>query len=116
MNLHHNGVTLPINEKRKPSHDLAAFQAALRRRDGVNFTGAAVRGAAELGFGHAEMLEVLQAMERRHFYKSMTSKADHRQWQDVYHAPSPAGLVYVKFTLGVVSQFTLLSFKAKDHD
>lgn len=107
---------MPINDKLRPTYDLAAFQQACARRSGVAFTGAAVRGAAELGFGRAEMLEVLRAMERRHFYKSMTSIADHRVWQDVYHAPSPTGLVYVKFTAGTVTQFTLLSFKEKDRD
>lgn len=29
----------------------------------------------------------------------MTTFADHTVWQDVYHAPTPQGLAYVKFTL-----------------
>src|SRR5277367_4000983 len=37
-------------------------------------------------------------MQRSQFYKSMTAHADHRVWQDVYHVPSVAGLLYVKFT------------------
>ncbi len=38
----------------------------------------------------------------------MTTFADHTVWQDVYHAPTPAGVAYVKFTLrqgAVVIQF-----------
>lgn len=52
----------------------------------------------------------------------MTAYADQRIWQDVYHVPSPAGTLYVRFTpwaaLGkadTVSEFLLLSFKAKNN-
>jgi motility quorum-sensing regulator/GCU-specific mRNA interferase toxin len=37
-------------------------------------------------------------------------------WQDVNHVPSEAGLLYVKFTADVVTEFLLLSFKEKDDD
>jgi motility quorum-sensing regulator/GCU-specific mRNA interferase toxin len=43
----------------------------------------------------------------------MTSHGYHRIWQDVYHVPSEAGLLYVKFTASGVSEFLLLSFKEK---
>ena len=46
----------------------------------------------------------------------MMAHADHRQWQDVYHAPSAAGTLYVKFTADVVTEFLLLSFKEKVFD
>lgn len=52
-------------------------------------------------------------MELKHFYKSMTSYADHRIWQDVYHVPYDDMILYVKFTQNVLSEFTLLSFKEK---
>ncbi len=54
-------------------------------------------------------------MSRTHFYKSMTSHADHRVWQDVYHIPSAIGVLYVKFTADAVTDFKLLSFKEKDN-
>ncbi len=54
-------------------------------------------------------------MRRVHFHKSMTSYADSKIWQDVYHVPSDAGLLYVKFTAEAVSDFLLLSFKEKDN-
>jgi hypothetical protein len=43
------------------------------------------------------MLAVIAALERSDFYKSMTTHADHRVWQDVYHAMTrsrifPAGV------------------------
>ena len=46
----------------------------------------------------------------------MTVYADHRPWQDVYHVPSPLGVLYVKFTVNVITEFLLLSFKGKHHD
>lgn len=45
----------------------------------------------------------------------MTSYADSKLWQDVYHAPSSVGLLYVKFVADTVTEFRLLSFKEKDH-
>ncbi|MFN9497428.1 MAG: type II toxin-antitoxin system MqsR family toxin [Erythrobacteraceae bacterium] len=62
------------------------------------------------------MVATIQTIERRHFYKSMTSFADHRVWQDVYHVPSEQGALYVKFTADAVTEFLLLSFKEKGND
>lgn len=53
-------------------------------------------------------------MRRSQFYKSMTAHANHRIWQHVYHVPSAAGRLYVKFTADAVTEFLLLSFKEKD--
>ena len=82
----------------------------------LNITGTAVRSAAALGFGRAEIVATIQTMDRKHFYKSMTSYGDHRIWQDVYHVPSAAGVLYVRFTADVVTEFLLLSFKGKDDE
>jgi motility quorum-sensing regulator / GCU-specific mRNA interferase toxin len=46
----------------------------------------------------------------------MTVYADSRLWQDVYHVPSPAGTLYVKFTADAITEFLLLSFKEKGND
>ncbi len=78
-------------------------------------TGTALRSAAALGFRRAEIVTTIQTMRREHFHKSMTAFADHRIWQDVYHVPSPAGTLYVKFTADVVTELLLLSFKEKDN-
>ncbi len=104
-----------MTEKRKPTYDLEAFKAAFASGDRLNVTGPALKSAAGLGFGRAEIAATIQTMRRGHFYKSMTSYGDHRQWQDVYHVPSEAGVLYVKFTAGVVTAFLLLSFKEKDN-
>jgi motility quorum-sensing regulator/GCU-specific mRNA interferase toxin len=105
-----------MTEKRKPTYDLTAFKAAFDDVDKLHVTGTAVRSAAAIGFGRAEIVATIQTMERTHFYKSMTSYGDHRVWQDVYHVPSVEGTLYVKFTADVVTEFLLLSFKEKDDE
>ncbi len=79
-------------------------------------TGTAIRSAAALGFGRAEIVTTIQTMQRSQFYKSMTAHRDHRVWQDVYRVPSAVGTLYVTFTAVVVSEFVLLSFKERDDD
>ena len=53
-----------------------------------------------MGHTSTEMLAVITALTRRNFYKSMTTYADHRIWQDVYHAATPVRKeAYIKITL-----------------
>lgn len=49
------------------------------------------------------------ALSDQDFYKSMTTHADHRVWQDVYRPTTPAGDVYVKLT--VIDDVLIVSFK-----
>ena len=105
-----------MTEKRQPTYDLEAFKATFSSVERLAVTGTALRSAAALGFGRAEIVETIQTMKREHFYKSMTAYADHRLWQDVYHVPSSVGVLYVKFTADVLTEFLLLSFKEKEND
>ncbi|MBT1073115.1 type II toxin-antitoxin system MqsR family toxin [Pelotalea chapellei] len=102
--------------KRKPTYDLDAFKATFDRVERLAVTGTALRNAAALGCGRTEIVNIIQTMQRGHFYKSMTAYADSRLWQDVYHVPSPVGLLYVKFTADAITEFLLLSFKEKNND
>lgn len=107
---------LDMTDKGKPTYDLDAFKVAFSSPKKIAVTGTALRSAAALGFGRSEIVDTIQSMRREHFYKSMTGHADHRLWQDVYHVPSPVGVLYVKFTADVITQFLLLSFKEKGHE
>ncbi|MFZ3208153.1 MAG: type II toxin-antitoxin system MqsR family toxin [Geobacteraceae bacterium] len=107
---------IPMADKRKPTYDLDAFKATFASVERLAVTGTALRGAAALGYGRSDIVATIQTMQRGHFYKSMTSYADTRLWQDVYHVPSPAGVLYVKFTADVITEFLLLSFKEKNND
>jgi motility quorum-sensing regulator/GCU-specific mRNA interferase toxin len=87
-------------EKRAPHYDLSVVQAEVARLGAAAFTKTAMDGGRTLGLTTTEMLAVIGALSRRNFYKSMTSFADHRVWQDVYHALTPVKKeAYIKITL-----------------
>jgi motility quorum-sensing regulator/GCU-specific mRNA interferase toxin len=75
----------------------------------VRTTVSALAGGAALGFSFEEIVDVVAALAPRDFYKSMTTHADHRIWQDVYHPKTPAGEVYLKLT--VMDDVLIVSFK-----
>lgn len=102
-------------EKGKPTYDLSSFREVAGDQDRTLFTATAMRSALFLGFSREDMVATIQGMRPNHFYKSMTSNRDYKIWQDVYHVPSQAGTLYIKFCSGTITEFTLLSFKEKSH-
>ena len=52
-----------------------------------------------MGFDFEENVGVVAALTSMDFYKSMTTHADHRIWQDVYRLRTRAGEVYLKITV-----------------
>lgn len=100
-------------EKRRPTYDLEAIKSAFETVETLAMTSSALRGAVALGFDRAGVVETIAGIERRMFYKSMTTFADHRVWQDVYHVPARGLTLYVKFQADVVTEFTVISFKEK---
>jgi motility quorum-sensing regulator / GCU-specific mRNA interferase toxin len=69
----------------------------------------ALAGGAALGFDFEGILGAVKALVPTDFYKSMTTYADHRIWQDVYQASTVAGPVYLKLT--VIDDVLVVSFK-----
>ena len=102
-----------MTEKRNPTYDLEAFKAVFGSVDQLAMTSSVLRDATALGFDRTGVVETIGGIERRMFYKSMTTFADHRVWQDVYHVPATDLLLYVKFQADVVTEFTVMSFKEK---
>ena len=72
-------------------------------------THAAGSGANDLGLDLVGMLAVVRELTSADFYKSMTTHADHRTWQDVYRPKTAAGDVYLKLT--VIDDVLIVSFK-----
>ena len=62
-----------------------------------------------MGFDFQGMLDVVLSLSSADFYKSMTSLADHKIWQDVYRPNTSAGDVYLKLT--VIDDVLIVSFK-----
>ena len=99
-------------EKRTPHYDLVRIQEQVRRMGVAAFTKTALDGGRQMGLTTAEMLSVIGFLSRQQFHKSMTTYADHRVWQDVYHAATPMGKeAYIKFTLRDLAP--VIQFKEK---
>ena len=87
-------------EKKKSHYSLVEVQHVVEER-GVNaFTATALTGAVALGLSGEQAVAVVLGLKPKDLYKSMTTNADHKIWQDVYHAVLKSGLaVYIKVTL-----------------
>lgn len=95
-------------EKHTPHCKLSVIKALIT--DGkLRTTKSAREGAASLGFAFDDMLAVILSLTPKDFYKSMTTHADHKVWQDVYRPKTMAGDVYLKLT--VVDDVLVISFK-----
>ncbi|WP_327440101.1 type II toxin-antitoxin system MqsR family toxin [Pseudomonas donghuensis] len=95
-------------EKGAPHCRLSTVRALLDAGR-VRATGSALAGAAALGLDFELMLEVVRALSATDFYKSMTTQANHRIWQDVYRPSTCFGRVYLKLT--VIDDVLIVSFK-----
>ena len=95
------------------TYDLEAIKLAIGSIDTLAITTSAFRAATSLGFDRRAIVEVIQSIERPMFFKSMTTFADHRVWQDVYRVPARELELYIKFQADVVTEFIVMSFKEK---
>lgn len=96
-------------EKRTPHCNLSVVKALVEAGQ-VRATASAYNGARELGINDlAGMCGVIMMLAPANFYKSMTTHADHRIWQDVYHAKIADNEVYLKLT--VIDDVLIVSFK-----
>jgi motility quorum-sensing regulator/GCU-specific mRNA interferase toxin len=75
----------------------------------VRATYSAVLGAAKMGLSFHDMVDVVLGLTARDFYKSMTTNADHKVWQDVYRPSTTVGKIYLKLT--VIDDVLIVSFK-----
>lgn len=95
-------------EKSTPHCRLPVVKAMIEAGK-VRSTMSALTGGAALGFDFSGIVEVVLALTPADFYKSMTTHADHRVWQDVYRPMTAAGEVYLKLT--VIDDVLIVSFK-----
>jgi motility quorum-sensing regulator / GCU-specific mRNA interferase toxin len=100
-------------EKRRPTYDLDAIKAAIGSPETLAITRSAFSDALTLGFSRSGIAAVIQTIRRPMFFKSMTTLADHRTWQDVYHVPAGDLVLYVKFQADVMTEFRVMSFKER---
>lgn len=99
-------------EKRVAHYVLEEVKTRVAHLGRAAFTKTALDGGRSMGLTTTEMLAVVAALSRHEFYKSMTTYADHRVWQDVYHAPTSVGKeAYIKVTLRATTP--VIQFKEK---
>lgn len=91
------------------AHCKLAVVNAMIEAGRVRSTMSALAGGAALGFDFEGIVGVVKTLTTADFYKSMTTHADHRVWQDVYRPTTPAGEVYLKLT--VIDDVLIVSFK-----
>ena len=95
-------------EKRTPHCPLSVVKTLIEVGK-VRTTQSARSGAAALDLDYRGMVAVIQALTPGDFYKSMTTHADHRLWQDVYRPTTEVGDLYLKLT--VIDDVLIVSFK-----
>lgn len=95
-------------EKRTPHCRLSVVKSLIEAGR-VRTTQTARAGAAALDLDFAGMLTIIGALQPTDFYKSMTTQADHRIWQDVYRPSTAVGDIYLKLT--VIDDVLIVSFK-----
>lgn len=95
-------------KKRSPHCKLTEVKALVATGK-VRTTHSARMGAQALGLSFTEMLEVVLALTKEDFYKSMTTHSDQTVWQDVYRTSTVVGNVYLKLT--VLNDVLVVSFK-----
>ena len=97
-------------EKGSPHCKLSVVKALIKA-DRVKATASAFNGARDLGINDlAGMCAVVMSLTSADFFKSMTTHADHRIWQDVYRTSTANSAdVYLKLT--VIDDVLIVSFK-----
>ena len=97
-------------EKGAPHCKLSVVKALIEA-DRVKATASAFNGARDLGINDlAGMCAVVMSLTSADFFKSMTTHADHRIWQDVYRTSTANSAdVYLKLT--VIDDVLIVSFK-----
>jgi motility quorum-sensing regulator/GCU-specific mRNA interferase toxin len=91
-------------EKHKPHYLLSAIKAQMTTPEAMNLTLSALEGIRAVGMAQADALAIVQGLTAVDFFKSMTTNADHRVWQDVYHSEWQEVILYIKSLLSKIAK------------
>ncbi|WP_133131016.1 type II toxin-antitoxin system MqsR family toxin [Legionella yabuuchiae] len=102
-----------MTEKRLPSYSLETIKKVFNKEDKLNMTYSAKQGQISLGFTNKDVVDAIQALTTRNFYKSMLPiHTGFSAWQDVYKSRFNGVELYIKFQVGTRGEL-ILSFKEK---
>lgn len=100
-------------EKSTPHYDLAVIKAEVIRLGSKAFTMTAREGGRKMSLSITQMLRTVCLLEYKMLHKSMTTYADHRVWQDVYHTTFQDREIYIKVTYRAGGGHPVISFKER---
>jgi motility quorum-sensing regulator/GCU-specific mRNA interferase toxin len=101
-------------EKRRPHYDLKAIESAMSSVDTMYLTLTARHGIKRARMSHEDAWRVIQSLSAGNFYKSMTTHADNRVWQDVYRAEHKGRALCLKFQRH--DEYFVISFKEREDE
>jgi motility quorum-sensing regulator/GCU-specific mRNA interferase toxin len=107
-------VASSIPPAKLPPHTPLGTMQALAAAGKVSTTMSSLASAAALDMDVNDMITTVLGLTMDDFYKTMPVITDSSRWQDVYHAKTAIGLLYVKLQLdnGAVNM-RIVSFKEK---
>lgn len=98
--------------KDKPSYSLALIKKTFSRVNDLNMTFSAMAGQYELGLSDQDVVDAIQALDSKDFYKSMPPKNPlFSGWHDVYKSHFLGEYLYIKFQFDKHGK-VIISFKA----
>jgi motility quorum-sensing regulator / GCU-specific mRNA interferase toxin len=86
-------------EKRKCHFSLDELKELFYHEDTRIITRLAARGGISLGYTDDTMIDVIDRLGKKHFYKSMTFEKKPYIWQDVYKVTDNDNDLYIKIQL-----------------
>lgn len=96
-------------EKSTPHYKLSDILTQMTTVKDMHLTVSARTGIRVCGMSQLDALAVVRGLRSKNFYKSMTTHADHRVWQDVYHGQWNGMALYIKIQRA--GKYFVISFK-----
>ena len=101
-------------EKRKPHYSLEQLQELLNAKQTRIITRTCKLEAAEIGYFSDEMIvERIQKLSRKEFYKAMTVYGNNKLWQDVYKSADEDRSLYIKLQLAATGDEKAVAIQFK---
>lgn len=101
-------------EKRNPTFVLSTVKKLVKNPATRIVTRRALKDTVALGWNEDDIVACVSRLTRQDFYKSMTTYANSRIWQDVYYPTYQEVDLYVKVQIGGVDEnVVVISFKKR---
>ena len=101
-------------EKRKPAFDLRTVKKLAKNPETRIITRQAFKDTTSLGWNEGDIITCIDQLSSQDFYKSMTTYANSRIWQDVYYPTYEEVELYVKVQIGGADEnVVIISFKKR---